>query len=200
MRAAKAGLFSVIFGLILSPSVLAAPLFGNPNAYLGTWSGSTSFTSGGNFSGHVEWAVFAPGDFPYAGYTPTAGELTYAYQVFVDGTSPLSTFSVLLVEPADNIGSFTDLGVVAPSSAVLTPFSDATWMFAGVPMGSSSIGLAFSSPRTPQNLLGSALDSGESALIIPLPSPGEVNVPEPGSLALLGVAFASLLVRRKSRV
>jgi hypothetical protein len=65
--------------------------------------------------GYVEWVVYAAGSFPstYSGYTPTAGELVYAYQMFNTGDAPISQYMVYLNnDAADNHGSF-NTGVAA---------------------------------------------------------------------------------------
>ena len=128
------------------------------------WSGSTSFDDGGGVVGYVDFAVFAPGDFPYGGtgYTPTAGEMVYAYQVFSSGTDPLSSFTMALTNPADNPGSFTGL----PGDAA-GPIALADWHFAGITMGNNSEGLAFSSPYVPKDLFGLVIDGGTFSVAIP---------------------------------
>jgi len=193
--------FLAILALLLSTQVFAAgPLFNHPNAGgpPPVYTGSTPFAQG-TLSGYVDYAVFNPGQFPYSGYTPTAGELTYAYQITVTGSAPLSSFEVLLSNPADHIGHFNDIGTVAPNSEVLLPNTSAKWTFAGIPGGASSMGLAFSSPTVPELAFGSVVDTGQSAYVIPLPTPSSLFVPEPASLGL--VAFGSLLLalRRRSR-
>jgi hypothetical protein len=195
MRAsmARSSLLAVIVGLFISTWAQAGPL-----ASAGTYSsGSTPFDNGDTLKGYVDWAVFNPGTFPYAGYTPTSGELSYAYQVFVTGTAPVSSFELVLTDPANNIGSFADLGGVAPSSQVLNPLTSAKWTFPGIPQGSMSYGLAFSSDRIPQSLFATVVDTGQSTWVIPLPSPSANGIPEPATLGLAAVGFAVLGLRRR---
>ncbi|REK17183.1 MAG: PEP-CTERM sorting domain-containing protein [Planctomycetota bacterium] len=185
--------------LCAAPSI-AGPLDGDPNAYLGTWSGSTPYqgfdlsNQPTELTGYVDWAVYGPGDFPVAftGYTPTPGELTYAYQVYVTNDAPVTSLSVNLINPADNIGSFTGGGVSGdPTIAeLLVPFDSANWFFTSIPNGGKSVGLVFSSPNLPIFLNGTVIDDGSVADVIPLPSPGPVPIPEPSSivLALIGIA------------
>jgi len=49
------------------------------------WRGTTPYDSRAGLAGTVDWAVFGPWDFttafPDSSYTPSAGELVYAYQI-----------------------------------------------------------------------------------------------------------------------
>jgi len=195
MRAAiaRSSLLAVIVGLFISTWAQAGPL-----ATAGTYSfGSTTFDNGGTLKGYVDWSVFNPGTFPYAGYTPTAGELAYAYQIFVTGSAPVSSFELVLTDPADNIGNFNLGGGTAPNSQVLNPATSAKWTFPGIPSGSMSYGLAFSSPRIPQSLFATVVDTGQSTWVIPLPSPGPNGIPEPATLGLAAVGCVMLGLRRR---
>ena len=168
---------------------------GNGPGVGGAWTSTTAFDNGADLSGTVDWAVFAPGDFPFAGYSPTAGEMTYAFQIFGTGTDEIHSFS--LNDPngeADNIGSFADLAGEAPSSVVLGV--QAVWNFVGLNAGENSIGLAFSSIKTPADLFGILVNGGNFVLAIPLPVPSTIDFPEPASLALLGAGGLLMLRRR----
>src|ERR1043165_4826195 len=107
----SAVLLAVIF--CAAGPLFAGPLATDPNAYNDgstTWHGSSSFSDpSDNLSGFVDWAVYASGQFPgaFSGYTATAGEFTYAYQVYVTDTAPVSSFEVGIVTPdgIHNIGS-----------------------------------------------------------------------------------------------
>jgi len=189
---------AAVLALLISSQAFAGALFNNPNAGgpPPLYTGSTPFTVG-TLSGYVDYAVFNPGQFPYSGYSPTAGELTYAYQIFVTGTAPVSSFELVLTDPADNIGSFNNLGGVAPNFQSLTPLTSAKWTFGGIPTGSMSQGLAFSSPRLPQNMFATVVDTGQTATVIPLPSPGPVGIPEPATLGLAAMGCVMLGLRRR---
>jgi hypothetical protein len=199
MRLARFSIWILLAGLVCVPTSRAGVLNGHPNAFNDgfAWSGSTPFVSG-TLQGFVDWAVFAPGQFPFAGYVPTPGQATYAYQVFVQGSAPLSALSVALTDPASNAGSFASVPGDAPTSATITPASSVDWTFAGILPGGNSRGLAFSSPKRPQNLFGVVVDTGQSSFVVPLPSPGSVDIPEPAS-ALALVAFGGLVVTRRAR-
>jgi hypothetical protein len=201
MRLARLSVLVLLSALVLAPTSRAGVLNGHPNAFNDgfAWSGSTPFVSG-TLQGFVDWAVFAPGQFPFAGYVPTAGQATYAYQVFVQGSAPLSALSVALTDPANNIGSFNSLPGDAPTSNTITPASSADWNFAGILPGGNSRGLAFSSPKRPQNLFGVVVDTGQSSFVVPLPSPWSVDIPEPASAFALAVVGLGVMRRSRSRV
>ncbi|MEX2112504.1 MAG: hypothetical protein WD845_04925 [Pirellulales bacterium] len=191
--------------LFAGTPALAGPLVSDLGiSYTGAWAGSTPFATG-TLSGYIDWAVYGPGGFPYAagGYTPTPGQFTYAYQIFVTGSAPVSHFDVdLSQKPANNIGSFTTFGAVAPSATSLDVGNTlAAFDFLAPPVssGSSSIGLAFSSVRNPQDWFGSLIDTGQSTFVVPIPGPADILIgPEPASCVLLGMG-AALLVPRAIR-
>ena len=199
MRAmmARSSLLAVIVGLFISTSAYAGVLANDLIEFGAIDSGSTPFTNGGTLTGYVDWAVYNPGTFPYAGYTPTAGELAYAYQIFVTGSAPVSSFELVLTDPADNIGSFPLSGGMAPVSSNINNLVSAKWTFSGIPGGGNSTGLAFSSPRLPQNFFATIVDTGQTATAVPLPTPGPIGIPEPASLSLAAMGCLMLGLRRR---
>ena len=192
-------------GLVIAVSAATAgagDLDGHADAFddgSTVWSGSTSFDNGVGVAGYVDWAVFAPGDFPYpgTGYAPTAGEMVYTYQLFSTGADAISSFSVALENPADNIGSFSGLTGDAVINTVLLPGVKAEWQFAGVTTNSNSEGLAFSSPYVPKDLFGLAVNGGTFSVVIPLPTPSDVEIPEPATLSVLALGGVALIRRRR---
>jgi hypothetical protein len=198
--------------LVAAGTANAGVLATSAGTYQGTWHGSAPFTTPAGLSGYVDYAVYAPGDFPigFAGYTPSQGEYVYAYQAFETAPGSLSTVSVNLVfGAADNIGAFSGSGVSHdPSiSSVLVPFDSATWSFNGVIAGGSTTGLVFSGPFFPMMDGGSLIngESGGQSFLIPTPGSPEVNppLPEPSSLGLAAIGIGALLGlrwRRRTRL
>ena len=187
--------------VLLSAPASGGVLDGHAGAFVDsgvTWTGSTSFSNGAGVDGFVDWTVFAPGDFPFAGYVQPANEFVYAYQVFSTGTDSISSLFVSLSNPADNIGDFDDLpghGVIGTS---LNPAVKAEWRFSGLPASTNSVGLAYSSTKAPQDLFGVAVGGGHFAFAMPLPSPSPGgDVPEPATLALLATGGPLALLRRR---
>ena len=184
--------------LLFGGMVSAGDLNGHVSAWNG-WTSSTAFDNEQGLSGYVDWAVFGPGDFPYSGYSPTAGELTYAYQVFCTGTDAISSFSVAVNNPADNVGSFSGLAGDAVLAAELTVPGSAQWTFAGIDTGGNSEGLAYSSLKVPEDFFGVVVNGGSYAVAIPLPTTSAVDIPEPATIGLLAVGGALLLLLRRRR-
>lgn len=200
--------------IFTAQSAVSGPLATHPDAFFDgsvTWHGSTAFDSDGNpavlegddLEGSVDWAVFTKtafdNAFPASGYSPPAGQLAYTFQVNVGGVTDVSRLAVGIdSEPTGTIGSFSGGGVsgIAPVSSSLLPNTTSTtsaeFSFVGttIPVGSSSAGLAFSSRRIPEDFFGSVIDGGLTALVIPLPSPSSVNIPEPSTVVLAAVALA----------
>ena len=202
----KTCLAALALALCATPS-MAGVLATDFSSYLGIWNGSSTFSSvETDLAGYIDFAVYAPGDFPggFGGYTPTPGEFVYTYQAFVTGPSVMSSVTVNLLNYADNPGTFTGAGVSGDSATLisLVNLDSAAWTFDGVPSGGSTVGLVFSSPYGPLYSTASFLDHGQQASNIPVPSPDSYTIPEPATftLALAGlVGFAFEMIRRRSR-
>lgn len=187
----------------LSATALAGPLDGDGNAYndgFTTWTGSASIASDGLVV-TVDYCVYAPGAFPYAGagydgWTPTPGEMVYAYQVDSTGTLALAEMSVLLDNPAGNIGAF-DLGDagVLPSSKTIN--GSANWHWSPALLSDHSSGLVYSSVKKPMWGVATVID-GEFGWGF-VPSPGPDDIPEPATMTLLALGGVAAAVWRKKR-
>ena len=206
VQASRTGVLALGFVTAVSITGVSADagvLNGHASAYndgngpsAGAWTGTTAFDNGQGVSGTIDWAVFGPGNFPFSNYTPTGGELTYAYQIFASGTS--SIHSLTLNDPnsaMNNIGDFNDLAGEAPIAAAITTLAE--WNFAGLDASENSTGLAYSSSKRPTDLFGAVVNGGSFAIAIPLPVPGSVDIPEPASLALIGTGALAMLRRRR---
>ncbi|MBN1588870.1 MAG: PEP-CTERM sorting domain-containing protein [Pirellulales bacterium] len=186
---------------ILAVPASAGILDGNPDAII---AGSTAFANN-DLNGYLDWAVFKAEDLPITpvGWTPTAGELVYAYQVFELGTDYVSSASVPVHNESTNIGDFPyAAGEVAPDTAYFTGIpGEAYWTFhdPSIAQGESSTILAFSSPNLPINGFSILVDGGTYAIGIPVPTPGAVSIPEPGTCTLLLAGLALLGFTRFTR-
>jgi hypothetical protein len=190
---------SIIAGF--SAASQAGIIANNGAAISPLYTGSAPFNNGLGLSGSVDYAVFTANafnsNFGGLGYVP-GDVLVYAYQLNVTGTLNASAELVGIVNPANTIGSF-NIGGVAPSSASFTP--NARWNFAGgIPSGSTSYGLAFSSPNLP--IFGTSLtfDGGTPAAGTLLPTPGPIPaIPEPASIGLLLAGISLTCLSRRTR-
>ena len=207
---------------VLAMPVLAGPLANNPDAFNdghgpceatgleGAWTLSTPFDNGaGGVAGTVEWAVFEPDvmSFDTGAWEPTEDEMCYVLQIHSTGTAAISSYSVPVVNYADNIGCFEDsasgLTGTTPHTMELTygTGGEAYWTFSGPALnsGDSSCALAFCSPNIPQPTFSIVVDSGTIAVAIPVPTPSAVPIPEPGTITLLltSLAFIGMATRRR---
>ncbi len=197
----------VVFGMV--GTGLAAPLADDLAAYDdgngptgGQWRGSVAMVDT-DLAGIVEYAVYAPGAFPYAGldgWTPTPGEMVYAYQIFSTGTAAIEAFQVILGNVADNEGS-ADLGNGGDpiASSLLLPNFFVNWTVdggdPGLETGENSVGLVYSSIKKPVMSLGSVINSTSASGLVP--GPGSADIPEPATMCLLALGAVGLLRRRR---
>ena len=169
------------------------------------WSGTTYFSSATNpnLHGYVKWAVFGPDDFPFDGFTPNSGELTYVYQVFNEGSDNISFHITPIDTTADHIGSFSDAsnGVTgdAPTSMNLIVPGSASWGFSGIVQWGNSEGLCYNSTNTPVDSSAIEVNGGTVALTAPIPVPGANPIPEPAAIVLLCAGLVAWIVGRRLR-
>jgi len=204
MRVARTGALALGFlaaVAVTGTSAGAGVLDGHASAFndgngpaAGAWTASTAFDNLAGVAGTIDWTVFGPGSLPFAGFAPGAGELTYTFQIFSTGAAAIH--SLTLSDPNSGMSSIGTLALAgeAPISTLLG--SQAEWNFSGLDAGENSVGLAFSSIKTPDTLFGIVVNGGSFAIAIPLPVPGSVDIPEPASMALLGLGGLVMLRRR----
>jgi hypothetical protein len=201
-RSKSKGLLQFII-VILSTMVLArASQAGILNGHVDAFSGVTGTVPFDNFvglSGTIDYAVFTAGDFNAnflgLGYVP-GDALVYTYQVFVTGPLGVSGETVGIGFPANTIGTF-NIGGVNASSANLTP--NAEWLFTPeISTGSSSYGLAYSSPNLPIPGGSLTIDGGTTAFVFGLPTPGPI--PEPTTLVIFTTGLVGCWLSRRIRL
>lgn len=152
--------------------------------------------SGFTVSANVDFAVFAPGTFPFA--DPSGGtEFVYAYQIENLDTD-VSKFTVGLDgdEPLGSIGFVSDVGLTDPTASAFVGAgpTSAAWDFTvpgALTNGNSSAILIFTSSAAPER--DSATVQAAWANTQQLPSP----VPEPATLSLLALGLGLTCVRRR---
>jgi hypothetical protein len=196
---------ALLFALTLLAPVSAGLI--DTGTHYGSWSGTTAFTGVTNplLKGTIDWVVFGPGDFPFSGYSPTVGELTYAYQIHCTGDDAISTEIVPFpsANTADNVGAFSDSlhGVTgdAPTVMGLDPADSVYWLFSDIEKGKSSEGLVYSSPNVPQAWYSIIINGGTVAIADPIPAPSSTPIPEPASVWLLVSGLVALSVWRLRR-
>jgi hypothetical protein len=187
---------------LLSVSSADAGILNGHVDALGGWTGSVAFNSGSGLEGNLDYAVFTAADFNANflgdGYVP-GGPVVYTYQLENTGPDTISAQVVGVANPASTIGSF-DIGDVAPFSSTFIG-STASWFFIpGIDTAESSWGLAFSSPNLPIAGDATIVNGGTVAEVSGIPTPGDVAIPEPASLALaVGGAMMAVSLRRRRR-
>jgi hypothetical protein len=207
------------FGLL---AVIAVPAQGaggplRTDANAGT-AGFATFSQPG-FDMELDYAVFAPGDYPGAGVTgtdPSGGaRWVYAYQAFVQSGSAgnVSDISIGLLSGAnvfdEDVNAFhvayqdtlhQTLGGDAVTSSGFSPFGDPNptsvlMNFAGIAPGNHSVVFLLTSPNPPTFTSATATGGPAEQDTQLVPSPA----PEPATLGLLGMGALALLRRRKRR-
>ena len=182
----------------MATMALGTNLNGDPAALI---SGAADFSSPDDFAAAVEYAVYAPGD--YAGVFAGSDEyFIYAYQVFNDPGSAgwLASFTVGLLEGAGVVGyGFDDTyGVLGGEEPLLTRLvgganpTSVEWVLDEMASDVHSTVLLFSSPFTYTWDTGSIINQGGQDTQ-PLPTP----IPEPATMALLGLGAVALVARRR---
>jgi len=159
-----------------------------------------SFDNGLGLEGDLDFAVFTAANFNanFAGMGYVPGDsVVYTYQLINSsdpGTDNLSAQIVGIINAANTIGTF-DIGDVNASSSSFVGLN-AQWLFnPEISLGETSWGLAFSSPNVPMSGAGLTVDGGASVFLLDIPTPSDIPIPEPTSLALLVVAGMMMWLR-----
>ena len=160
----------------------------------------------------VDWCVYTPTGWAAAGwggYTPTAGEFVYAYQVENVGWAPILGLGVKMIDDndANNIGVFNLAGVAAngtppfgfSGTAPNLDMANWYWQITNLLAGQKSEGLVYSSINMPLEYDVLIHDGGTSAEnIVANNDPGVASPsPEPATLGLLAVGLFAVLRRRR---
>jgi hypothetical protein len=207
MRGIAAGVLVMVTWLLSAPAS-AGPIADGVDALTGFFgSRSYSYTGGGySLTAEVDFAVYEP--LAYPGSVPLSGadDYVYAYQIFNSAASTVGIgwFSVGLESgvTARNPGEDTSAGAPGQSGGQ-SPWmarvgsTSVSWLFdPEVPVGGRSTTLLFTSPYGPTWKSGALANGG-------LPTPGSGSLPspmpEPASMALLGMGGLMMLVARVRR-
>jgi hypothetical protein len=172
-------------------------------------SGQSAY-AGPTINGTVAYAVYTEATFEsnFPGFDVPAGQWAYVYQILNGNGDPVSQNAVVGINASVlGIGDVTidgGAGETAPQSFTLTPSVSAVWDFSGIgnniPTLSSSNGLVLTSTNKPgpATTLDILVDGGASAFTTVI-APGDIEIPEPASLLLLGMGGAALLTTRRRR-
>lgn len=177
----------------------AGILAANSGAALPGFTGTQLFDdnfAGFTVSANVDYAVFAPGTFPFA--DPSGGaHYVYAYQIDnLDTNITKLTVGLDGDETLGSIGSIADVGAVDPSAALYVGAgpTSAAWDFTGLGNGQSSAVLFFTSAEAPE--LHSSTVAAAWSNSHDLPSP----LPEPATLSLLALGTIASCSGRRRRM
>jgi hypothetical protein len=165
---------------------------------------------GPTVNGTIAYAVYTEAVFEsnFPGFDVPGGEWAYVYQVLNGDGDPVSQNAVVGINSSINtIGNVTIDGLAsetAPQTSTLTAAVSAVWDFSGignnVPALNNSNGLVMTSTNQPgaATTLDIVVDGGASAFA-EVVAPGDILIPEPASLLLLGLGGAVLLTTRRRR-
>lgn len=147
-------------------------------------------------SANVDYAVFAPGTFPFA--DPSGGtDYVYAYQIEnLDSDVNKLTVGLDGDEPLGSIGFISDVGLTDPTASAYVGAgpTSAAWDFTSpgaLTINNSSAVLFFTSSAAPE--WDSATVDAAWANSQNLPSP----LPEPAALGLMAMGLGLACVRRR---
>ncbi len=203
----KGKLFVICFcATFLYSLAMAVPLATDPAA-MPAFRGSQNFsTSSGSLSlqGRVEYAVYAPGAYSGSLVIPT-GQYAYAYQVFSNAASNVNTdiFLVGLQPAASVVYTASDIahgvtgGIKPGADFILSQSVMYLFNTIAVTPNTHSQVMIFTSPQSP--IMGfAAVVAGYMAATVPsVPTPNPI--PEPATMAVLGIGSGILIALRKQK-
>jgi hypothetical protein len=198
-------ILAVIFLAAGLPSVANANLADDPAAIV-AGSFVISQTTSPKFFSHIDYAVYAPGD--YIGSYSFPDEYVYCYQLFNDSTS-MSNINALTINIApDAIVDSTNYdtsslsGTAGGINPVFNAYSRDQVQYLFNPRNSITVNqhssvLIFTSDFAPDSIMGTGLlgTATASSFSVQIPVP----TPEPASLLLLAMASPFLLKTRRHK-
>jgi hypothetical protein len=194
----------VLVAALSASTAVAGPLGSDPNG-IPEYTGSVSFNADDTLLVDLDYAVYAPGDYPddgVNGQDPSDGaEYVYAYQAYnVSSSASLTTVTVGLTDGAlanNPMGDplHVEVGGAAPTFSVVQPTSVLS-NFSTPPVGPGDFSSVFlyTSPYEPTFFATSVIGGGIADQQL-APSP----LPEPSCLGLLIVGLAAATGRRRRR-
>ena len=195
-------ILAVVFLAAGLPSVANATLADDYTAIISD-SVSISRTTNPKFFAHIDYAVYAPGEYP-GSLTFPAGKYVYCYQLFNDSTSTSNITSLTINLDTASIaynpyydvasGSGVSGGITLPGTTNPSVNSSAiSYNFGNrdntILANHYSVVLLFMSDYAPDTIMGTGhLDTNAGSFSVQLPVP----TPEPASLLILALAAPAL--------
>jgi hypothetical protein len=191
----------ILFTTVLTSAVYAA-LSSDANAIISDQV-AFSHTSSPKLFGHIDYAVYAPGD--YIGSLSFPDKFVYCYQIFNNPTSTaVSSFIISLDQDAAAYNPTYDAasasgvsGGINPTAYTLTPNSVSYFSPRNaIPADQHSSVLLFTSDSAPTIGTGFVAGALTGSISVQLPT----LVPEPTTLVLLALAAPAFIRTRRHKL